>query len=323
MNLDEALVRWESESPRYRRAAERTAVAVNEIAAGLGLTITTTAREKDLSSYRGKVIVKGYEDAWGEVTDKAGARAIVSTPTDVDRLLSAILASQLQVVDVEDKRNPENPDSLGYSGVHVQVVAPPEDGDLEPIECEIQIRTSAQDVWSVVSHKLLYKPVVDLPKADQHAIYRLVALIELFDQEVERVSERLRTVPGYELREILEVAEGEFQRLAQAASYRELSVRILDALRSVIPTEGDYGPQLRQWVTDHEDGLRDAIATYGPKSELARVYAYALFSQPEFFVVLERLDAVPSATEHAWRDAELPLEWLRAIATYSTAEVGD
>lgn len=323
MNVDEALARYVSERHHFRDAANAIKEQLELVAGDIGITVVVHAREKDPASYRAKVADRGYSDAWAEMTDKAGARVIVSGPSEVDSFVSAVQKSErLRVVgQPEDKRDVINPESLSYSGVHLQVIAPAVAESQEPIECEVQVRTAAQDAWSVVSHKLLYKPVLELPKEDQHAVYRLVALMELFDQEVERVSAKLPTLPGYEFRHVLQAAESEFLALAHAQSYRSLSVEVLGALGEAVPRDVNYPTQLRSWVTANRGLLSDAIQTYGPHSDLQSSYRYTLFSQAELLIILERLTACPEAFTSAWQEAGLPIDWLRAVATYSDADV--
>lgn len=324
MNLEDALSRYQAERPRFSRAAATVKTRLESIAGDAGIQVTVHAREKDPSSYRAKVIHKGYSDAWGEVTDKAGARVIVSVPSEVDRFVEALRDSALELVgEPEDKRQVIDPEKLAYSGVHLQVLAPAEESDTESVECEVQVRTAAQDAWSVVSHKLLYKPVVDLPVSEQHAVYRLVALMELFDLEVERVSSIIPTLPGYEFRDVLAAAESEYLGLAHAESYRPLSVQVLSALGPAIPTDDDYPERLHQFVDAHRELLLDAIATYGPASELNAVYAYTLFGQAELLFVLERLSDKPLAFAAAWRQSGLPMQWLQAVASYSDADIAE
>lgn len=322
MNLDEALARYVSERCRYAKAAMDVKAHLEAVAGAVGVTASVRAREKDPSSYRAKVVHKGYSDAWSEVTDKAGARVIVSTPSEVDRFVDALLSGALPVVgDPEDKRHVTDPDKLAYSGVHLQLLAPADADDPEPIECEVQVRTAAQDAWSVVSHKLLYKPVVELPTSEQHAVYRLVALMELFDLEVERVSSVIPTLPGYEFRDVLATAEAEFLGLAHAESYRPLSIQVLEVLGDAVPHDPDYPQRLRTFVAAHRELLVDAIKTYGPSAELGTAYAYTLFSQAELLIVLERLSDKPMAFAAAWRNSGLPSAWLEAAGTYCDADI--
>lgn len=322
MNLDDAIGRYMEQRCRYRRAAEAVGKAVEVVAKFEQIACTVTAREKEPHSYLAKVVAKGYTDAWRQVTDKAGARVIVTRASDVDAMTQALEQSPLvSVLRVEDKRQVSDPEKLGYSGVHIQVVAPEEDDDSETIECEVQVRTAAQDAWSVVSHKLLYKPVVQLPPAEQHAVYRLVALIELFDEEVERLMNVLPSLPGYEHQDILLGAESEFMGITHAQSYRQLSVIILDALGDVIPHDEGYPAQLRAFVESQQEELVDVFGRYGPGSAMSAVPQYTLFGQAESLILLERMLAIPFKLKEVWLEAGLPLEWLRTLASVSPAQL--
>jgi hypothetical protein len=73
LNLDEALARYVSERPRFAKAAIDVKAHLEAVAGAAGIAASVHAREKDPASYRAKVVHKGYDDAWGEVTDKAGA----------------------------------------------------------------------------------------------------------------------------------------------------------------------------------------------------------------------------------------------------------
>ena len=53
---------------------------------------------------------------------------------------------------------------------------------------EIQVRTLNQHAWSNASHKLSYKHDGDLPHELQRKLYRLLALYELADQEIENIN---------------------------------------------------------------------------------------------------------------------------------------
>lgn len=324
MSPEEALKRYEAERPRFRRAALQVKHYLETLAKERHIYASVTAREKDIDSFRAKIAEKGYADCWSDVTDKAGARVVVFSPADVDSFVGAIGdCAGLQVVQIEDKRDVVNPETLAYSGVHVQVVAPPEEGDSEPIECEAQIRTAAQDAWSVVSHRLLYKPVLELPRDAQHAVYRLVALMEIFDQEVQRVSEILPTLPGYEYRDLIQTAETEFLGIAHSKSHRALTAQVLDLLEDVIPADRAYIETLRDFIANSHDLIADALRTYGPRTTFSSDFSYTLFSQAEFLIVLERLGAKPLALENAWKQSGLPMIWLKTAANYSEADIRD
>ncbi|PWJ51817.1 hypothetical protein SAMN06264364_12096 [Quadrisphaera granulorum] len=322
MNLNEALERYTAERPRFQRAAEQVRVRLEHLAAENGLSCRVSAREKDPQGYMIKVVTKGYADAWGEVTDKAGARVIFDRPSHVDDFTKIIDEDpELAVIRIEDKREITDPERLAYSGVHIQVAVTADDGASEAIECEVQLRTAAQDIWSILSHKLLYKPIVELPREQQHAIYRLVALIELFDMEVERVMDALPQQPGYEYSEVLREVESDFLRLTESLSFRRLSIYILDSLQGVIPSDDSYVTKVREYVAANEESLRSIYSDYGPHSDMSSSPDYALFGQAESLMLLERLDNDAFALLSAWNAAGLPEEWLRTLASVSDADI--
>ncbi|MEV0382024.1 hypothetical protein [Nonomuraea sp. NPDC050643] len=316
MDLGEALKKYQELFPIYERGAKDIARLVERVAANYGITCRTSSRAKKLSSFRTKAILKGYDDPWVKITDKAGVRVVVENPRQVDGLVDALQATDLiHVLDVDDKRHTITPGKLGYSGVHLQVAAPSEEHDTPRIDCEIQIRTIAQDAWSVISHSLLYKGHVELPAKQKHAIYRLAALVELFDEEVQRVMDEVPHLPGYEVVELIEAAESEYLGLTHAPSNREFSAHILSQIQDAFSTEErpTYARTLNKYVGTHREELALLYADRGPDSAMASLPNYALFSQAESLVLLERLSYCPYKLIHTWDAAGLPRDMLEPL----------
>jgi hypothetical protein len=264
-----------------------------------------------------KIIVKGYSDPWGDVKDKVGVRAVVQSPRDVNRLRDCLIDKLGDnVLSVEDKRQIANPALLGYGGVHVNVLSAKPSPDREPVQCEIQLRTTAQDAWSVVSHQSLYKPMLSLPPELQHAAYRLVALVEMFDEEVQRILDAIPTLPGFEVADLLEIAEGQFLEVAHSPSDRELSIMVLEAIVATIDKEErqDYGLLLESFVAIEGDRLRALYREYGAHSAASYVPEYVLLGQAESLVVLERLILKPHKLAAAWHTSGLPWLYLEGLA---------
>jgi ppGpp synthetase/RelA/SpoT-type nucleotidyltranferase len=317
MTPDEAIARYTTERPRFERAAKSVAAAVAEIAREAGISGRVSGRAKDVDSYRGKLALRKYQDSWRDVTDKCGVRIILERASDVDQLHRVIdNDDRITVLGSEDKRQILDPAKLEYSGVHLQVAAETESGDSEQIECELQLRTSAQDLWSVVSHSLLYKPAVLLPAAEQHAVYRLVALTELFDLEVERIMNVIPSLPGYELSPLLKLLENEFAGIAHSVGNKSLSIQILESLAGLYPDIGRSQDALAAFVDASREDLQELYARFGPGTDMAADFDYALFSQPESLLVLQQLETQPLALEAAWMDADLPRAWLTTLAAH-------
>ena len=78
-------------------------------------------------------------------------------------------------------------DSFGYKGLHMDLKlspsrqALPEYSAHKEIQFELQIRTTIQDSWSVLDHKIKYKK--SIPKNLKRRINTLAALFELADHE--------------------------------------------------------------------------------------------------------------------------------------------
>ncbi|WP_168221224.1 hypothetical protein [Actinomadura sp. WMMA1423] len=275
-----------------------------------------SGREKTIASFHTKAIVKQYNDPWAQITDKSGVRAIVERARHVDDLTCALKDwPGLEILRVEDKRQVMDPEQLSYSGVHLQVAVPAELDDEEPIECEIQLRTVTQDAWSVISHRLLYKPPIDLPREHKRRLYRLVALVELFDEEVQRVEDAIPEIPGYEVADLIEAAEKEFIPLAHAASSREFSSYILGSIHQLIPAKDRavYSQVLGDFVEQNLEKLRAIYRDYGPRSSMADAPEYTLFSQAESLIIFQILTKRPHGLFTAWVEGELPLYLLEPL----------
>jgi ppGpp synthetase/RelA/SpoT-type nucleotidyltranferase len=314
--ISAAVARFVRERPKYSDAAESVGRELQMLADGAQIRARLSSRAKDVRSFHKKILEKDYRDPWSDVTDKAGVRLILEEARDVDRL-AELVTSTLgdRLLRVEDRRSQKNPEQLGYSGVHLQIVS---NGGSDGLEVEVQLRTGAQDLWSVVSHRLLYKPAVELPAAAKHAAYRLVTLVELFDEEVARLSalsEELGQPKAVE-RQLLDAAEGFYLELAHSPSSRPIGERLLEAIRPA------YGEEewpaavdlLRAFVDAEKPRLRRLYSEYGPHGPLGYLPDYLLFGQAESLLLLERLERRRHAVVAAWGASGLPPTYLSTLA---------
>ena len=313
-----AVERFQAEHHRYERVAEEIPLRIKTAASTVGIVCNVTARAKDVQSFRKKIFAKNYQDPWNEVTDKVGARVIVQVAKDVDRLVECLRQEfgAGALLRTEDKRIVTNPAMLGYSGVHVQLITEHTTDEYEQIECEVQLRTAAQDAWSTVSHRVLYKPLLSLPGELQHAIYRLVGLVELFDEEVQRVMDALETLPGTDVLDLLKIADSEFLALEQFSSNKEMSIRVLQAIQGSIDAaeRSNYKDLLKAFVESERGKLMGLYHDYGAKSSMSQVSNYILYGQAESLVLLERLNTKPYSLVTHWRSNDFPDEYLEGLA---------
>ncbi|MCR1784747.1 RelA/SpoT domain-containing protein [Nocardioides carbamazepini] len=326
---DELIQRFIDTQPRFQQAADDVVEALKDILGAGSIYAAVSSRVKEIDSFRGKVELRDdYTDPWAQITDKVGARALVHRADEVDRIHRLIEADgRLQVYGITDKRLQVGERELAYSGLHLDIYAPSRDGDQEQIPVEIQIRTIAQHAWSEVSHRLVYKPQAELDADDRRAIWRLVALVELFDGEVSRVMEKLpEDAPAEELADRLathdlpDALAANYARFEGNTGNADLTRRVCGALAEAIPAEDhrQYDSVLGSWVTEQKNWLRAMYDDYGPRSSMATVSDYVLWSQPESIGVLEALSSRPWALVTAWRNHGLPDRWLKPLEAVGT-----
>ncbi|MDT3398452.1 hypothetical protein RKE29_17665 [Streptomyces sp. B1866] len=312
LSADEAFQRYQHERPRIEKAAEATKAHLEHHTALRGIACEVTARAKEVSSFNTKMYRKGYTDPWKEITDKAGVRVIVPHRGLLDPALEMI-KDCLDVRWVEDDRDtPGDEDRLRYPRLHVQavMVGGEEDPDGNPYDCEIQLRTEAVDLWSRMSHKLLYKPGVTPPPDVRRSLYRLIALVELFDLEVERGVEAMAQHPDLaRSNHLLNTAEQIYRTFTDHPYSTDLSHEVIDTLSQTIDDTTAYSEQLTQFTERFRERLERAYTEYGPTSALFLKHGrYLLASQPESLIIFERLSQIRSRFDlHiAWKNSELP-----------------
>ncbi len=121
----------------------------------------TSGRIKTWESIEKKTAKKGYEKpdakALAAICDIAGVRAICVYMDDVYRVAEALKGHQdIKIVRVKDYL--KSPKNSGYRSLHLIVEVPVYfRGEMEAVEAEVQLRTSAMDFWACLDHQLRYK----------------------------------------------------------------------------------------------------------------------------------------------------------------------
>ncbi|MEU9033186.1 hypothetical protein AB0D46_37960 [Streptomyces sp. NPDC048383] len=317
LTADEAFQRYREERPRIEAAAKATETHLFHRAARKGITCQVTSRAKELSSFNTKVYRKNYADPWTQITDKAGVRLVVPHRGLIDPALELIKES-LDIVEVQDDRDTHDDQyRLSYPRLHVQAVmfGAEKDPDDVPYQCEIQLRTEAVDLWSRMSHRLLYKPGVTPPPDVSRSLYRLIALVELYDLEVERGVKAMAQHPEL-LRSnlLLDMAEQVYRTFTDHPYSRDLSHDILDVLAPTIGDEGAYGEHLAEFAEKYRVRIQRAYADYGPTSDhFLKHGRYMLASQPESLIIFERLIHARYRLKSTW-NGRLPHTMLTDMA---------
>lgn len=308
--VNDAFQRYQAERPRIEKAAQLTAALLRRRTARERITCEVTYRAKELGSFITKAYKKPYADPWNDITDKAGVRIIVQHKGLLDRALQVVQTNLTPVEAVQDYRDEDDVKgkyTLQYPRLHAQVLAAGDltDDDGKPYECEIQIRTDATDLWARMSHRLLYKAgATDVPRDVSRSLYRLIALVELYDLEVERGVDALAQHPDFTLsNRLLTEAEFLYRTFTDHEYRRDLSEDIVDVLLETIEHETDYPNKLAQFAEQHRQQLAEAYRDYGPTSEHFLTHGrYILASQPESLIIFERLSTAKMLLRGIWED---------------------
>lgn len=282
--IAEARTRFLAEREGLEALADYVAGALETMTRAAGVPCSVKGRAKDVASFVGKIIRKQYDDPWTQITDKVGVRVTVDDPGDIDRVVQ-LVRDAYEVTEYQDKtRSLWEAEKIGYGGVHLQVVIRP-DAEVVGGECEIQVRSAAQNLWSEMSHRLLYKPGVQPDDETKRALTRLAALMEIFDEEVMRRVNLITAAPGYQIEELINLVESQFYRFASATYDRSLSRYVLAEIGETFPPEDihQYADTVRSFVDQNVRKLQGIYDRY------AQLDAPVLIHQPESILFFERI----------------------------------
>ncbi|WP_298384509.1 RelA/SpoT domain-containing protein [Ferrimicrobium sp.] len=307
--LESLRQQYRAARPGYQTLADSVAQQLRDATRKRGVPCEIDGRAKDMASFLKKALRKDYESPWNDIRDKAGVRVITIFHSQVQEI-ETIVRELFVVHHCEDKRQSLPPDTLRYLGVHFEVSLQQDSGvENDALICEIQIHTQAQNLWATVSHELLYKPTQEAPTDITRAIYRLMALLELFDGEVERGRDEILQLPGYEEAHMLITLEQQFYTFVARHTDTDLSKQIIAVLLPLFEPEqaSNYGSVLEPFIEHNRDKLEQIFSDYAEDDR------NPLLSQPECLLVFERLSADPFKLAVLW-GRNLPAGLLRSLS---------
>ncbi len=287
----------------------------------MGIKCSIDGRAKEVSSLLKKILRKDAKspgkasvaEIYDQVRDKAGARVTVSYRSQVTQV-EEMMARGFTVLHVDHKAESLKAHELGYLAVHYQIEADErllgeENVDLRGLECEVQIHSNAQSLWAATSHELSYKPSQSPSDGVQRMIFRLAALLEVFDDEVQRAHDALLAQPGFEEASLLNDLERHFYRFTGKPFDRELSLVILEYLRPLWEENGTtrFTAALDAFVETQEPKLEEIYDQYRNDDR------HLLMSQPESLLIFSELERDKFALEGVWANV-LPITLLEPLA---------
>jgi ppGpp synthetase/RelA/SpoT-type nucleotidyltranferase len=314
---------YESERPDYEELATLLGRSVRNALDARGMETVVLWRAKETMSFAKKALREGYSDPMREIGDKAGVRVIVHYLDDVGIVEKAV-GTLCDIHAREEKLDAMAYDQLGYLGVHLQVqpnaelAAQAENGRVGNLQAELQIHTKAQSAWAVVSHRLLYKTPLGLPDRIKRGITRLVALVELFDGEVQRFRQVIEGDPDFKEMTVTSTLDDHIIRYTARRPDRALSALCVPTLVRLYDLEPDQvvPDRIEPFLAANAAKLSELYARYRDDSR-----ANPLLFQPEALLIFERLENDPDHLRDAWPASVLPVELLADLATVWGADV--
>lgn len=162
-----------------------------------------------------------------ELQDLIGIRLILLFQRDVETV-SELIQKHFNVIRQYNTSDRLKDDQFGYASTHFilklksEWLALPTLAPFERLQIELQLRTIAQHLWAESSQMLQYKREESVPKKIRRSVYRVSALLEAVDLELNRVlSER-----------------EDYREYTQSRPTSELNVDLLEkTLDSLLPKE--------------------------------------------------------------------------------------
>lgn len=314
---------YEEQRPTYVLLSESLRASIEESIANLGLNVIVIHRAKTVQSFVKKAIRGNYQRALTDVTDLAGVRVIATYTADVDEVESAVREC-CTVVEREQKLDALAFNEFGYLGVHLGVEANEnlveDHPEFQGLRAEIQIHTRAQSAWASATHELDYKSPIDLSAEMKRSISRLVALVELFDGEMSRLREEIVSDPIFQDFVALAPLDNYLLRFTSEPPDRAISAIFIHALLSLYPDcppEQVVKTHINPFLAEEETKLRRIYDRYN-----ADPRANPLLTQPEVFLIFERLTHDQDKLRDSWHSAGLPFELLEDLALIWGVNIG-
>jgi ppGpp synthetase/RelA/SpoT-type nucleotidyltranferase len=207
MTIDETVKEYENLFPTYNDFSQELERLLERLLREQRIEfIKLEHRAKDPEHFREKIGREGksYTDPLRQVTDLCGARIIVRRVSDVPRVVE-VIERQL-VLDPDnsvDKATNLDANEFDYLSVHLVVKLSQGQIDhggyrrFRDLRAEIQIRTTLQHAWAEISHLIGYKKEPTLPYELRRRLFRLIALFELGDQEIDLLVEHVQEKTTY------------------------------------------------------------------------------------------------------------------------------
>jgi putative GTP pyrophosphokinase len=265
MNVDEVVNLFEKERSTYERFTVKISKLIEDLLDKINVSYNIEHRTKDINHFREKITRPGkaYSEPLTEVTDLCGIRIILRRISDVETVVK-LLRSEFLIDDANSiyKSEELDVDQFGYTSIHLVIkldknrLLLTEWKDFSTIKAEIQVRTVLQHAWALISHSFDYKVGSDIPRQLRRRLFRLSALFELADSELDQIAEN-----------VLSLLQSYKKDVNEGKTPIELNI---DSLKAYIET----APEVNYWIQFLRNNTGQKVESWGDLSRDIRIAKY-------------------------------------------------
>ncbi|WP_448788810.1 hypothetical protein [Bacteroides graminisolvens] len=295
---------WTKDELIYKKIGKCTSDFIRAQISEYEILPEISFRTKELLSIIKKIKKKqlSKEYSYENLNDKLGVRIICSFESELN-IVDHFLKEFFNIVKVEYKKDELIFDKLDYQSNHYDVTIKSELNpfasikDYKDFVFEIQVRTLNQHAWSNAAHGLSYKQDKELPDEIKRRIYRLLALYELADQEIEFVNSYLKNQNTDLSYSILQKLEGKIYKYAKVDYDKEYSIDVLRIFSSIF--QNDKMHQINENIDTFVSNYHEKIKRIFDENRF-RFYEISFLTQPEIFVSWYALENFEYTLTDSW-----------------------
>ncbi len=267
---------WTEEEKFYKQIGNSIKDEISKVLKLSEIYAKTSYRTKEIDSLIKKLSRK--DKTYDDIHDKVGVRAVVQFKENL-HLADSIIKSHFgsRITKREDMSEKLGENTFGYQSIHYDIC---ETLEGKQFFCELQLRTICQDNWSELSHALAYKSEINIPLHIKREINALSAVFELADNQFQYIQTLISELPDTNPIRILNFIEKKFYTYLGSFYDKEMSTFFLKDIEKLYSKNENPLEILKDFI---EERLEIIVQKANENKE------NFFFTQPEIFIILERL----------------------------------
>mgnify|MGYP000891230716 CR=1 FL=1 len=297
---------WTREEPIYKKIGEYVTKMLATELSDSEMMPEISSRTKELLSLVRKIKKKEREKnySYEEVRDKLGIRIICTFESELE-VVDSILKKNFEIKKNEYKKKDLDFNILDYQSNHYDVCLKKTEDLPRELESyisfifEVQVRTQNQHAWSMAAHKLSYKQDSELPIDIKRKLYRLLALYELSDQEIETFNTYLKKENCNDIFKILQRTEGKLYKYAKIDYDKDYSIDNLKLLAAILGNKkiSTICENIEKFIEDNHAKIQFIFDT-----NRDRFHEMSFLTQPEIFIIWYALERFEYSLVDQWNN---------------------